>query len=197
LETHAVQSLVHNGANIKKTEPFMPRIRIAFALLLLVAVCGQATAQYGGRRGGAERDRARADPAPRDEVTTMSPNDQVRLQLTNVRSGLKLTPEQASVWEVYENKVVSLLEDLSRGLGQPQGGNALKQIDSRVDVVRNRLTAMEDIADAANKLYASLSDEQKAMADRTLAGTLPALYTGTPARAALRRGEGDAMRPRQ
>jgi hypothetical protein len=174
----------------------MPRVRIAFALLLLMAACGQATAQYGGRRGGADRDRGRPDPVPRDEVTTMSPNDQVRLQLTNVRSALKLTPEQAPVWQAYENKVVSLLEDLARGVSQAQG-NALRQIDSRVDVVRNRLTAMEDIADSANKLYASLSDEQKAMADRTLAGTLPALYTGMPARAALRRGDGEGTRPRQ
>ena len=165
----------------------MHRVRVAFALLLLAAVCGQAAAQHGGRRGGGDRDRARSDPAPRDEVTTMSANDQVRMQLSSVRSGLKLTPEQASVWQDYENKVVYLLDDLSRGVNQPQGGNALKQIDSRIDVVRNRLTAMEDIAEAANKLYASLSDEQKAMADRTLAGTLPALYSGTPARAAPRR----------
>src|SRR5258706_5060654 len=165
----------------------MQRVRVAFALLLIAAFSGQAAAQYGGRRGGADRDRARSDPVPRDEVTTMSANDQVRMQLSSVRSGLKLTPEQASVWQVYENKVVDLLEDLSRGANQPQGGNALKQIDSRVDVVRNRLTAMEEIAEAANKLYASLSEEQKAMADRTLAGTLPALYSGTPARAALRR----------
>jgi LTXXQ motif family protein len=185
------------GHHQEKRNFLMPRVRIAIALLLLMAACGQATAQYGGRRGGADRDRGRPDPAPRDEVTAMSPNDQVRLQLTNVRSALKLTPEQAAVWQAYENKVVSLLEDVARGVSQPQGGNALKQLDLRIDVVRNRLTAMEDIAEAAGKLYASLSDEQKAMADRTLAGTLPALYTGTPARAALRRGDGEGMRPRQ
>jgi hypothetical protein len=182
LETHPVQSLVHNRTDTKKREYLMPRVRTAFVLLLLAAMCGQAAAQYGGRRGSPERDRARPDPVQRDGVTTMSPNDQARMQLSNVRSTLKLTPEQASVWQIYENKVVGLLDDLSRGANPPQGGNALKQIDSRVDAVRNRLTAMEDIADAANKLYASLSDEQKAMADRTLAGTLPALYLGTPAR---------------
>lgn len=167
----------------------MNTARCVLTILLIAALSGQAAAQYGGRRGGADRDRARSDPAPRDEVTTMSANDQVRMQLSSVRSGLKLTPEQASVWQVYESKVVDLLDDLSRGVNQPQGGNALKQIDSRIDMVRNRLTAMEDIAEAANKLYAGLSDEQKAMADRTLAGTLPALYSGTPARAALRRGD--------
>ena len=182
-----MESLVHNGVITKKRDSLMPRVRIAFALVLLIAACGQAAAQYGGRRGGAGSDRARQDPVPRDEVTSMSANDQTRMQLTNVRSALSLTPEQASVWQMYENKVTGLLDDLSRGVNQPQGGNALKQIDSRIDVVRNRLTAMEDIAEAAGKLYASLSEEQRSMADRMLAGTLPALYSGTPARAALRR----------
>jgi hypothetical protein len=172
----------------------MPRIRTTFALLLLAAVCGQAAAQHGGRRGGTDGDRTRQESARRDEVTAMNPNDQARMQLTNVRSALKLTPEQASVWQAYENRVVGLLDDLSRGVNQPPGGNALKQIDSRIDVVRNRLTAMEDIAEAANKLYVSLSDEQKSMADRMLAGTLPALYSGTPGRTEARRGDGDRMR---
>ena len=181
----------------------MQAIRVTLAILLLAALSGQADAQYGGggmRRGGGtgDRDRSRADdPAMRREAPVMGANDQVRMQLNNVRATLRLTPEQAAVWQVYENKVVDLLDDLSRGVTQPQGGNALKQIDSRVDVVRNRLTAMEDIAEAANKLYASLSDEQKSVADRTLAGTLPALYSGTggPGRPDFRRGDGERMRP--
>jgi hypothetical protein len=172
----------------------MPAIRTTLALLLLAAVCGQAAAQPGGRRGGTDGDRTRQESPRRDEVTAMSPSDQARMQLANVRSALKLTPEQAPVWQAYENRVLGLLEDLSRGVNQPSGVNALKQIDSRIDVVRNRLTAMEDIAEAANKLYASLSDEQKSMADRMLAGTLPALYSGTPARTEARRGDGDRTR---
>lgn len=172
----------------------MPRIRTALALLLLAAVCGQAAAQYGGRRGGTDGDRMRQERARRDEVTTMSPNDHARMQLNNVRFALKLTPEQASVWQAYEDRVVGLLDDLGRGVNQPPGGNALKQIDSRIDVVRNRLTAMEDIAEAANKLYVSLSDEQKSMADRMLAGTLPTLYSGMPGRTEAPRGDRERMR---
>ena len=55
---------------------------------------------------------------------------------------------------------------------------AIQQIERKVDTVRNRLTAMEDIADAAGKLYAGLNKEQKAVADQLLPGTLPALYSG-------------------
>jgi hypothetical protein len=123
---------------------------------------------------------------PRDEVTTMSANDQARLQLSNTHVALKLTPEQAPAWQAYENKVVDLLDDLSRGIHPAEGG-ALKQINARVDVVRNRLTAMEDIADAATKLYGVLTEEQKSTADRMLAATLPTLYSGAP----MRTGGGD------
>ena len=181
----------------------MPGIRTVLAVVLLAALSEQAGAQYGGggmRRGGmGDGDRARPDGSAmrRDEAPFMGPNDLVRMQLNNVRSVLKLTPEQAAAWQVYEDKVVNLLDDLSRGAGQPQGGNALKQIDWRVNVVRNRLTAMEDIAEAANKLDASLSEEQKTVTDRTLAGTMPALYSGAgaPGRPDFRRGDGERMRP--
>jgi hypothetical protein len=159
---------------------------LVLALLLAACRCGEAAAQ-GDRRGAPEGERGRSETARRDEVTAINPNDLARMQLTNVRTALKLTPEQAPAWQVYENKVVSLLDDLSRGMSQSAGVTALKQIDARVDVIRNRLTAMEDIAEAASKLYGGLSEEQKRTADRLLAGTLPALYSGTPISA--RRGD--------
>ena len=152
--------------------------QVAIALVLVLCVCADAAAQYGGRRGAQGAGRP-PESTPRDEVTTVSANDQARL--SNARLALKLTPEQAPAWQVYENKVVDLLDDLARGINAPQG-SALKQIDARIDVVRNRLTALEDIADAAAKLYGVLTDEQKGAADRMLAATLPTLYSGAPLR---------------
>jgi hypothetical protein len=108
-------------------------------------------------------------------------NSQARVQLASVRSALKLTPEQAPSWQLYETKVVELLDELGRGFTPPAGVTAIRQIDARVDVVRHRLTAMEDIADAAAKLYSGLSAEQKSTADRLLAATLPTPYPGTRA----------------
>jgi hypothetical protein len=155
--------------------------QLAVALLLALWVCGDAAAQYNRRGAPAGGAQERSQPTPRDEVTTMSANDQARLQLSNTRITLKLTPEQAPAWQVYENKVVDLLDDLARGINAPQG-SALKQIDARIDVVRNRLTALEEIADAAAKLYGVLTEEQKGTADRMLAATLPTLYSGAPLR---------------
>ena len=152
--------------------------QLVLMLVLAACICGDAAAQYGRRSppaGGPSQS------TPRDEVTTMSANDQARLQLSSAHMALKLTPEQAPAWQVYENKVVDLLDDLARG-GSVPGGNALKQIDARIDIVRNRLTALEDISDAAKKLYAVLTEEQKSTADRMLAASLPTLYSGAPLR---------------
>jgi hypothetical protein len=156
------------------------------AVVILAAVASAAQAQMGGgmRRGGGpggDGDRGRPDASmPGEGAPQMGANDQVQVQLNRVSAALRLAPEQATGWQLYENKVVALLEDLQRGTTQPQGVDALKQIDARVDVVRNRLTALEDISDAAKKLYAALNAEQKSVADRMLAGTVPALYLYSP-----------------
>ena len=149
------------------------RMRIAVAVLA-ACLCGSAGAQA-----------SRKTPPSAANVSS-----QARAQLASVRSALKLTPEQTPNWQLYEAKVVELLDELGRGFTPPAGVTAIRQIDARVDAVRHRLTAMEDIADAAAKLYSGLSPDQKGTADRLLAATLPAPYPGIRARAELRRGSG-------
>ena len=145
------------------------QMRIAVAVLA-ACLCGSAGAQ-ATRKGLPE-----------------GVSSQARVQLASVRSALKLTPEQAPNWQLYETKVVELLDELGRGFTPPAGVTAIRQIDARVDAVRHRLTAMEDIADAAAKLYSGLSAEQKGTADRLLAATLPTPYPGMRTQA-QRRGD--------
>ena len=155
-------------------------------ILLTFAVAVPACAQFGGSRhsgmgGGGNRASSADGDSQLSGVTRMSANDQVRLHLTDVRLALKLTPEQAASWQSYENKVLAFLSDPSHGTTPAATEeSAPKQIERKLDVVRDRLTAMEDLSDAAKKLYAGLTDEQKVVADRMLAGTVPALYSGTP-----------------
>ncbi len=169
----------------------MSRVRIVLVSLLLLSACGQALAQFGGmRRGGMDGGEGRSRQGPGGElsdVTRLSTNDQIRMQLTSARLALKLAPEQDAAWQAYENKVVDLLSDLSRGASAPTGEDALKQIDRKVDLARNRLAALEELSEAAKKLYATLSSEQKTVADRMIPGTVPALYAG---QAPSFRGEG-------
>ena len=162
----------------------MLRLRTAVISVALLTACASVLAQYGGaRRGGAEGREGRSRQGAvgeMSETTRMTANDQIRMQLTGARNALKLAAEQGPAWQDYENRVIALLDDLSRGASMPSGEGALKQIDRKVDLARNRLAAMEDLSDAAGKLYAILSSAQKTVADRMLPGTVPVLYAGQP-----------------
>jgi len=164
----------------------MPALRLAILSLVLLAVSADALAQFGGRnRGGQDSGmRNRGEPSgDMSGVTRMSPNDQIRMQMTDLRLALKLAPEQNPLFDAYQGKVLDLLNDLTRGTPTPPEEPAPRQIDRKVDTVRNRLAAMEDLSDAAKKLYAALSEEQRKIADRMLSGTVPALYSTQPAAA--------------
>ena len=158
--------------------------RIALLAVLLGAFVA-AHAQIGGRRGGGP------PPSTEDAAEQAALERRVRehgalagefsVHLDDVRQKLKLQPAQQPAWDVYARRAQALMEDQLRGVPPPDTSeDALRQINRRVDVVRNRLAAMEDIADAAGQLYATLSPEQRKVADELLPTTVPALYSGLP-----------------
>ncbi|MFY9317776.1 MAG: hypothetical protein WAO95_19730, partial [Burkholderiales bacterium] len=107
-------------------------------------------------------------------------SDRAHQQLNQARLAIRVTPAQGQLYDTYQERVVALLDDMNRGVPPPLAGeNAPKQIDRRVDLLRNRLAAFEDVSDTARRLYAALTPEQKETADRVLLGTLPALYMQT------------------
>lgn len=160
--------------------------RCALSVFLGV-VASQAFAQFGGGppgrggmgrpSGGMERD---GPPAERCSVSASSDRliaDTMR-QLDNARYQLGLRPEQEQLWAVYQEKIGALVDDQLRPRRESMSGNALQQIERKIDVVRNHLTALEEIADIARSLYQRLDTAQQEKADRLLPLTLPALYSG-------------------
>ncbi len=145
--------------------------------ILLCAGAAQAQSRRGGDRDEpSQQSRAPASAAEARERAT----DQAQMQLNNARRTLRLTPAQDPLFDTYQDRVVALLDDLNRGVPPTTvADSAIKQIDRRVDLLRNRLAALEDVADAARRLYAALTPEQKETADRVLPGTLPAMYQQT------------------
>ena len=108
-----------------------------------------------------------------------------RLQL--LREDLKLTSVQQPLWDAYAGKVSALAADISREQGRLRATlqlKALERIDQSVDVARNRLTALEEIASAAKALYGRLTPEQQTIADARLATTLPTNTVAGPGGAA-------------
>lgn len=81
--------------------------------------------------------------------------------------------------EACVDKVVAYAADVGReqARGAPTAGSlsSLQQIDHAVDIARNRLTALEDIAAAARTLYGALTAQQKAIVDPRLANIVSSL----------------------
>ena len=143
----------------------------------LACACGLAFAQ--ARRGEDESASRQRAPASAAEAQARA-SDRAHQQLNQARNAIRITPAQGALYDTYQERVVALLADMNRGVPPPSAGeSALKQIDRRVDLLRNRLAAFEDVSDAARRLYAALTPEQKETADRVLPGTLPALYMQT------------------
>lgn len=152
------------------------RLHVVAALFLASALsaCSQFGGMGGGRHGGGDRRSGQEANEQRPlELTRMSANDQIRLRLRDLRSALNLTPEQAALWQAYENKVIELLSDSVRDTGASSGGNALSQIDRRVTAEQRHAAAMEQLANSARQFYSTLTDDQKRTADRMLASTMP------------------------
>lgn len=143
------------------------------ALLALVA-CAPTGGRGGpGDMGGAPPEEGRSGPRT---VSLASMHGEL---LAQVGADLMISAAQRPAWARYCDAVGALMTDqLRERRVVASSDDAVRQIGRKVDVVRNRLAAMEDIQSAADALYAGLSPEQRRIADVRLAGTVPALYSG-------------------
>ena len=145
------------------------RRRFGLAALALATAAGPALAQFGRRRGGmGERDSRPADKGGGEPGVNA-----LEVTLHELHEDLKLTAAQEPAWDSYIEKVRALSNDVARERAQrPAQLSVVQRIDRVVDGVRNRLTAVEDIAQAAKALYASLTTEQQPAADPRLANIM-------------------------
>jgi hypothetical protein len=139
--------------------------------LILAAAATPALGQYGGRRRGMgkggddERSMDKGGGEPRVNALEVTAHE--------LHEDLKLTPVQEPLWETYLEKVRALGNDIARERTRGTlGSNLPAKIDRVVDTARNRLTALEDIAQAAKDLYARLTPEQQPAADPRLANLM-------------------------
>jgi hypothetical protein len=135
----------------------------AFSALAALCLATPAFAQYGGRRRSRPDGKGESKEQPNPfEVT-----------LHELHEDLKLSAEQEKTWQPYEQKLRAMVDDQRRE--RSHAGESLelpKRIDRIVDGARNRLTALEDVADAAKALYAGLTPQQQAAADPRLANVI-------------------------
>lgn len=149
--------------------------------MIAILLCCGAAAFAQSRRGddGDDAKQTRRAPASAAEAQARA-SDEAHMQLNQARRALRLTPAQDPLFDTFQERVVALLADMNRGVPPATAeDSALKQIDRRVDLLRNRLAAFEDVSDAVRRLYGALTPEQKQTADRVLLGTLPSMYLQT------------------
>ena len=144
------------------------RKRALFAGALALAAL-PAAAQFGGRRRGGMGEGAQKGG---DAGAPREPTPALETTLHEFHEDLKLTGEQETLFERYAESIRALGRDVQRDRSPSVSAaklEVLKRIERNVDAMRNRLAAVEEIADAAKALYARLRPEQQAAADPRLA----------------------------
>ena len=163
----------------------MRRVHWVFAIMLgaMAMASSAAFAQYPGGHShtppGSSRtgDRAATDPLA-------SIGAPVLVQLDRLESELKPSAEQRAAWNAYADKILQLADDMTRSqfaartAPRPTDLTAMQQFDQLTDSERNRFTAIEAIAELGKALYATLTPEQKAIADQKLVLPIRPLATG-------------------
>lgn len=152
--------------------PFTISSLLALALFTPLTACGTPSGGPGaGERGSSQSAFCKA------------PTEVIGQQLAETSQSLNLTPKQLVLGENYQESVSAMMaEQMKQESPHSLRRTAVQQIESKVDTVRNRLTAMEEIAERAATLYRALDNAQKKIADQHLPGTVPALYSGMSCR---------------
>ena len=133
--------------------------------------------------GGGHRGRSPdASGSPRGDDAPATPEAQaarLRDKLYDLRLRLMITSAQASAWDAFHGKAWDLL---SRGMLKAAPAdteaNAAQAIAQRADAVQQAASQWRGLADATDRLYQALSDEQRQIADQELPAVLP-VSTGT------------------
>jgi hypothetical protein len=157
-------------------------VSMAFCVLLATAACAQFPGRGDGPDGGRRGLRAptdRGDAAP--SVFAPTP-----VQLDRLEDDLKLASAQRPAWNAYADRVQKLAETTSRMRFDARTdatgrGTAVEQLERLAADERARTAAIDEIVALGRALYAVLTPEQKALADRRLAGPLLSLVSGMAA----------------
>ena len=164
-------------------------VKIVWALVIAVGFIlavgeSESSAQFGGRGGpggifggmprGGRGDRGQNTQNRETRVDHPIPDSyqQTEHNLMLMEVDLHLAPQQQGPWQSFTQKVLAYASDLSRerariGVPVSEGTSlsGLQSIDQATEGARERLAELVDIRDAANTLYATLSPDQKKIAD--------------------------------
>jgi hypothetical protein len=178
-------------------KPFVKSlVALTFASAMLLAP--EAYAQFGsgmkggGMQGGGERRGERNKgcenpdkPAAGKEPGGVPPmgREQLEYQLGTLQVDLHLSPEQATFWQSFAERLLALEADSARQRARRFSASttatesSVRKLSRAVDTARNRLTALEDIESATRALQQNLQTDQVDLIDMRMSRLLDALLS--------------------
>ena len=100
------------------------------------------------------------------------PVAKVEQRLAGLKDELKITPDQETVWAAYAETTrsnVKAIRDRMDEAMRDQPQTAPERFDRHIELMRARLASFENMDEALKRLYAALTPEQQAIADRHFA----------------------------
>ncbi|MDP2824017.1 MAG: Spy/CpxP family protein refolding chaperone [Sulfuritalea sp.] len=100
----------------------------------------------------------------------MDPGVRVEQRLTRLKNELKLTAEQEPLWQVFAEKSKAEagkgMQAMRERMKDDKPVSAPERMAQMQGIMKQRLAAMESVNESFNRLYAGLTPEQKAAADK-------------------------------
>jgi hypothetical protein len=139
----------------------------------------------GGGPGGMGGPPSRAPDGAAETSMAKAAAAELQMNITRLRDDLKLTKAQQVLFDKYVERITTLGDDIQRSQVTLRSTKNVElasdqQFGQMIDLARNRLTAIEDIAEAGTILFESLSAEQKTIASSRLAALVTPLLAGGP-----------------
>jgi hypothetical protein len=178
---------------------------VALATLAIAATAlAQSPGGQGGGRGGMPGGPGGQRPQgargmPVGDVP-LNPGALVQRQLDELEDDLQPTAAQSGAWSAYADALQKLADDVERGRFEartttPGQASAPQQLEQIAAGARRRMALVESIVELGRTFYATLSAEQKAIADRRMGLPLSLLATGVaPTGTANGAGRGEGER---
>jgi hypothetical protein len=100
----------------------------------------------------------------------MDPGARVEQRLTRLKSELKITAEQEPLWQAFAEKSKSEagkgMQGMRERMQDSKPVSAPDRLAQMQGHMKERLVALESVSESFNRLYAGLTPEQKATADK-------------------------------
>ena len=146
---------------------------VALAVLLCSTfVALDASAQFGGGRGGGEMRRGggAGDRGNRDAASgsMQAVRPSLSDRLDQLAAQLLISHEQARAWDGFRGAFIALQRPGSGSASMSDSASALQAMQQKLSQAQDQFTLVESLAEALKQLEQQLDAQQRAVADRLL-----------------------------